>query len=104
MEGAVRRARAPIFFIQAENDYDLSPSRSLAKAMQEAGKDAELKIYPSSATCPLMATASRGAAAISGRTMSSGSCPSTAEASAARYFRVLAIPAFCVPGQVSGTR
>lgn len=45
MEGAVRRARAPIFFIQAENDYDLSPSRSLAKAMHEVGKDAEVKIY-----------------------------------------------------------
>ena len=98
----MRRARAPIFFIQAENDYDLSPSRSLAKAMQEAGKDAD-GIYLSSATCPLMATASRGAAAISGRTMSSGSCPSTAEASAARYFRVLAIRGF-VFLLVSGTR
>jgi dipeptidyl aminopeptidase/acylaminoacyl peptidase len=46
MEGAVRRARAPVFFIQAENDYDLSPSRSLAKAMHDVGKDAEVKIYP----------------------------------------------------------
>jgi len=45
MEGAVRRARAPVFFIQAENDYDLSPSRSLAKAMRDAGKDADVKIY-----------------------------------------------------------
>jgi carboxymethylenebutenolidase len=46
MEAAVRRARAPVFFIQAENDYDLSPSRSLAKAMHEVGKDADVKIYP----------------------------------------------------------
>jgi len=46
MEGAVRRARAPVFFIQAENDYDLAPSRSLAKAMHDVGKDAEVKIYP----------------------------------------------------------
>lgn len=46
MEGAVRRARAPIFFIQAENDYDLSPSLSLAEAMHKAGKIADLKIYP----------------------------------------------------------
>ena len=45
MEGAVRRARAPIFFIQAENDYDLSPSRSLAKLMHDVGKDADVKIY-----------------------------------------------------------
>jgi len=46
MERAARRARAPVFFIQAENDYDLSPSRSLAKDMHEAGKTAEVKIYP----------------------------------------------------------
>src|SRR4051794_1137222 len=46
MEGAVRRARAPVFFIQAENDYDVSPSRSLAKAMHDVGKDADVKIYP----------------------------------------------------------
>jgi dienelactone hydrolase len=45
MEGAVRRARAPIFFIQAENDYDLSPSRSLAKVMRDAGRHADVKIY-----------------------------------------------------------
>jgi len=45
MEDAVRRARAPVFFIQAENDYDLAPSRSLAKAMRDAGKDADVKIY-----------------------------------------------------------
>ena len=46
MEAAVRRARAPVFFIQAENDYDLSPSRALAKAMHDVGKDADVKIYP----------------------------------------------------------
>lgn len=45
MEGAVRRARAPVLFIQAENDYDLSPSRSLASAMHDAGKTADVKIY-----------------------------------------------------------
>ena len=45
MEGAARRARAPVFFIQAENDYDLSPSRALAKSMHDAGKDADVKIY-----------------------------------------------------------
>jgi carboxymethylenebutenolidase len=45
MEGAVRRARAPIFFIQAETDYDLSPPRSLARAMHDAGNEADVKIY-----------------------------------------------------------
>lgn len=47
MTRAVRRARAPIFFFQAENDFDLSPTRVLAAAMKDAGKPFEAKIYPS---------------------------------------------------------
>jgi dienelactone hydrolase len=43
---AVRNARAPIFFFQAENDFDLSPSRDLSAAMKEAAKVFEVKIYP----------------------------------------------------------
>jgi carboxymethylenebutenolidase len=43
---AARASRAPMFFLQAANDYDLTPSRTLAEAMQKAGKIAELKIYP----------------------------------------------------------
>lgn len=43
---AVRHARAPIFFLQAENDYDLSPSQTLSAAMKEVGKTYEMKIYP----------------------------------------------------------
>ena len=46
MIGAVRNARVPIFFLQAENDYDLSPSRTLSQAMKDAKKPFELKIYP----------------------------------------------------------
>jgi dienelactone hydrolase len=46
MTHAVRHARAPVFFFQAENDYDLSPSLILAAAMKDAGKAYELKIYP----------------------------------------------------------
>ena len=46
MTRAVRNARAPIFFFQAENDYDLSPSRTLSAAMKDAGKKFEIKIYP----------------------------------------------------------
>lgn len=45
MSSAVRNSRAPIFFFQAEDDYDLSPSKTLAAAMQDAGKPFELKIY-----------------------------------------------------------
>ena len=43
---AVRNARAPIFFFQAANDYDLTPSRTLAAAMKEAGRPYKVKIYP----------------------------------------------------------
>lgn len=47
MTHAVRNARAPIFFFQAKNDYDLSPSRKLSAAMKDAGKEFKIKIYPS---------------------------------------------------------
>jgi carboxymethylenebutenolidase len=46
MARAVRGAHAPIFFFQAENDYDLAPSRTLSAEMSGAGKVFELKIYP----------------------------------------------------------
>lgn len=46
MLGAVQNARAPIFFIQAQNDYNLSPTRVLSAAMDKAGKDNRVKIYP----------------------------------------------------------
>jgi len=43
---AARKARIPVFFFQAENDFDLSPSRILAQTMQETGKKFKLKIFP----------------------------------------------------------
>jgi carboxymethylenebutenolidase len=46
MVRAVRAAKAPIFLFQAENDFDLRPSRILSAEMKTAGKDFELKIYP----------------------------------------------------------
>jgi len=46
MMRAVRNARAPIFFFQAENDFDLSPTSVLSAAMKDAGKPFETKIYP----------------------------------------------------------
>jgi dienelactone hydrolase len=46
MTEAVQHARIPIFFGQAENDYDLSPSRVLSAAMKEARKPHVLKIFP----------------------------------------------------------
>jgi dienelactone hydrolase len=46
MTRAVRNSRAPIFFFQAQNDYDLAPSKTLAAATRAAGKPYELKIFP----------------------------------------------------------
>src|SRR5881296_3672021 len=46
MIAAARNSQVPIFFFQAANDYDLTPSRTLSAAMKEAGKIYEMKIYP----------------------------------------------------------
>jgi carboxymethylenebutenolidase len=46
MTTSVRNAKVPIFFFQAENDFDLSPSKVLSAAMKDARKPYELKIYP----------------------------------------------------------
>jgi dipeptidyl aminopeptidase/acylaminoacyl peptidase len=46
MKEAVRKSNAPIFFIQAENDFDLSPSEILFAEMKLAGTEGKLKIYP----------------------------------------------------------
>ena len=46
MTRAVRNAKAPIFFFQAANDFDLSPSKTLSAEMNEVSKTYKLKIYP----------------------------------------------------------
>jgi hypothetical protein len=43
---AARGARAPVLFVQAENDFDLSPSRVLSAAMRASGKLSQVKIFP----------------------------------------------------------
>ena len=49
---AVRNAKAPIFFFQAANDFDLSPSKKLSAEISVVGKTYELKIYPSYGDSP----------------------------------------------------
>jgi dipeptidyl aminopeptidase/acylaminoacyl peptidase len=49
---AVRNSRAPIFFFQAANDFDLSPSKTLSAEMKEAGKTYQVKIYPAFGNSP----------------------------------------------------
>lgn len=46
MTRAVQNAKAPMLFFQAENDWNLEPTKALSKAMQDAGKPFEAKIYP----------------------------------------------------------
>jgi len=39
MTRAVRNATAPIFFLQAANDFDLSPSKTLSAEMNKVGNE-----------------------------------------------------------------
>ena len=50
LKKSVRMVKCPIYFFQAENDYDLTPSRALSAEMKSAGKKFELKIYPKQGT------------------------------------------------------
>ena len=43
---AVDRARAPVYLIQAENDFSLDPSHVLSKEANKKHKDFQSKIYP----------------------------------------------------------
>jgi carboxymethylenebutenolidase len=43
---AVRKATIPVLFVQAENDYDLSPSRALAQELEKLGKPHKVAIFP----------------------------------------------------------
>jgi hypothetical protein len=69
MKRSVRNSRAPISFFQAENDYDISPSRVLSSTMKDAGKEFELKIYPPLGEACRMAIPSAISEAPSGPTM-----------------------------------
>lgn len=43
---AVAQAKAPVFLLQAENDYSLEPSRILSQVGNKKHKDFQSKIYP----------------------------------------------------------
>ncbi|MGR3280017.1 alpha/beta hydrolase family protein [Acaryochloris marina NIES-2412] len=43
---AVRSATIPILLIQVENDYDLSPTRTMAKELEKVNKPHKLLIFP----------------------------------------------------------
>lgn len=46
LKRAAVAANGPIFFFQAENDYDVAPSKVLLNTMKNSGKLAKIKIYP----------------------------------------------------------
>jgi carboxymethylenebutenolidase len=46
MVRAIRKATVPVLFVQAENDYDLGPSRTLARELEQLGKPHKLLIFP----------------------------------------------------------
>jgi dipeptidyl aminopeptidase/acylaminoacyl peptidase len=46
MVRAVKKADIPVMFLQAENDYDLGPSRTLAGELDRLAKPHKLLIFP----------------------------------------------------------
>jgi carboxymethylenebutenolidase len=47
---AASNAKMPMFFLQAENDHDLTPNRVLSEEVRKAGKPVEAKVYPAFGT------------------------------------------------------
>ncbi len=50
MKLAAKNAKVPVLFIQAQNDFDTTPSLVLSSEMQDAGKPARAKIFPPNGT------------------------------------------------------
>ena len=46
LKQAVGRSHAPVFLLQAENDFNLAPSRELAKEAKKKQTDFQTKVYP----------------------------------------------------------
>ena len=46
LKRAAANSKSPIFFLQAKNDYDITPSKTLSQTARRAGKKVDVKIYP----------------------------------------------------------
>jgi dienelactone hydrolase len=46
LKEAINHAKAPIFLLQAENDFSLAPSHELSKEAKKKNVDFQAKIYP----------------------------------------------------------
>jgi dienelactone hydrolase len=47
LQSAAESARVPIFFVQAENDFNTAPSKILSEAMRKKGLPLRVRIFPS---------------------------------------------------------
>lgn len=53
LTGLAPMIQVPVYFIQAENDFSIRPSKELYAAFRAANKPCEMKIYPPQGTKPL---------------------------------------------------
>lgn len=53
LKTAARNAKIPVFLLQAENDFDTTPTRVLSEEMKRAGKPMKVHIYPPSGSGPI---------------------------------------------------
>lgn len=63
LKGAIRKARGPVFILQAENDYSLEPSKVLGKELEKKGGPNRAKVYPAFGTTTQMGHAGFGSRA-----------------------------------------
>jgi carboxymethylenebutenolidase len=52
LTAAASKATIPVFFLQAENDHDLTPNRVLSEEVRKSGQAVEAKIYPAFGSGP----------------------------------------------------
>ena len=52
MKQAARGAQVPVFFVQASNDFDTTPSRVLSQEMRRAGKRVRVHVFPPNGSTP----------------------------------------------------
>jgi carboxymethylenebutenolidase len=46
LKESIVKSKGPMFFFQAENDYDLTPTKTLTLLLKNAGKPTDFKFYP----------------------------------------------------------
>ena len=52
MKQAARAAQAPVFFVQAANDFDTAPSLVLSEEMRRSGRPVRVHVFPPNGSTP----------------------------------------------------